>query len=426
MRFTQRGVALVIVTVALMLTGLLVKEFAVETHTDAFGADNARDQMRAEMLARSALGLSELILRVQQTLDSPQAQQFLGVLQITDYADMFMQAFGGTPEEVSGAVGLAGDQARGFGAEIGAFGVKITTDDGRINVNCANGKTEYVALTQTLLDALYYFPAYDPVFQDPDAEGWRRDRRQQTAALMDFVDENTQALPPPGQTAGGAAEDYGYEGLADDYKAKNRYLDTVEELKLARGVDERFWTLFGAAFTVYGGCKLNVRALEDPRILAAVLYLTAKNPNDPVKQDGALLWYHAQAMAYARQSGFYFNSLEDFVEFAKDPEGQMSAGLGGAAAQAAGAQPIQVQIPGVPVGLDLGVELDLEAVRKVLRAGAQRTYRVETWGEITRAAPFPTIRRELTAVWDMGNVNTNQRSPDARERNGAWLFLAVE
>jgi hypothetical protein len=33
------------------------------------------------------------------------------------------------------------------------------------------------------------------------------------------------------------------------------------------------------------------------------------------------------------------------------------------------------------------------------------------------------VRRTLTAVWDMGNVNSNQRSQDAKARNGAWVYL---
>ena len=68
------------------------------------------------------------------------------------------------------------------------------------------------------LDALIYFPAYDPVFEDADAEGYRRDRDTQVSAIMDYIDKDgTRGIAGSG---GGAGEDYGYESLKDHYKAK--------------------------------------------------------------------------------------------------------------------------------------------------------------------------------------------------------------
>lgn len=429
-RDRQRGVALIAVTVALTMTGLLVNEFRTDAQVDEFASDNARDQMRAEMLARSSINLAEMLLRLQQVLDNKDVQDALqlGPIQITEYADLFMQAFGGTAEEVAASTGLAGDDARSLGADIGAFGISIDSDDGKINLNCANGKRDYAQLTYTLLDALYYFPAYDPVFQDADADGWRRDRRLQTEAILDFIDEDTSKVSPPGEPTASGPEDYGYEGLTDDYKPKNDYLDSLEEVRLIRGVDERFWTLFSPAFTVYGGCKLNVRAVSDPRILAAIIFLTVDNKDDRVVRDGNLLWLHAQAASWAVQNGMPFDKPEDFVEFMKDPEAAIGglAGLGGdgtgATGAAAGTTP-QITIPGIPPGTDLGVELKQEEVAKILRAGPQRTYRLEAWGEVTRNAPFMPVRRTITAVWDMGTVNVNQRSTEARARNGAWVYF---
>lgn len=432
---TQRGIALIVVTTALAIAGLLFNEFKTNTVYDQYASDNSLDQMRGEMLARSSMNLSELILRLQQVLDSDEVKQQIGEVQLTDWADMFMSAFGGTAEEVFDATGLQGDDAKGFGAEIGSFGVKITTDDGKINVNCANGKPESAQLTYTLIDALYYFPAFDPLFQEPSADGWRRDRRMQTEAIIDFIDADREKVAPPGeQRGGGGGEDYGYEGLPDRYQAKNDYLDTVDELKLVRGVDDRFWTLFGPSFTVYGGCKLNVNALEDPRIISAVLYLTAKDREDPVIRDGALLWYHALAVSYARQNGLPFSTTAEFAEFVKDPEAQLGMGLldptgtgtGAGTGTGGAAAPIQIQIPGVPTGIDLGLELDQALVDKVLRSGPRRTYRVEAWGQVTRNAIMNPILRQLTAVWDMGNVNINQRSTDAKARNGAWVYVRVQ
>ena len=424
---TQKGVALIAVVSALTFTAIIATEFTTTTQVDELGAIDARDQMQAEFLARSSMNLSELIIRLQQVLDSPQVRDTLGEIQITDYADLFMSAFGGTPQELEDQ-GLGGELGKSFGGEVGSFGVSITTDDGLINLNCANGKPEYQQLTYTLLEALYYFPAFDPLFQDPDADGWRRDRRLQTQAIFDFIDSDRSQASAPGEPPSGATEDYGYENLRDKYKPKNNYLDSVDELKLVRGVDERFYTLFGPSFTVYGGCKLNIRSLEDPRIIAAILYLTAKDKEDPVLRDGALLWYHATAVAWARQNGFAFSSPQDFVDFVKDREGALGASVAelAAAAGASGGAPPPVQIPGVPQGIDLGLELDPAEVGKVVRVGPQRTYRVQAWGETSRNVILNPVRRTLTAIWDSANVNANQRSQDAKARNGAWIYLRQE
>jgi general secretion pathway protein K len=424
-RNKERGIALIVVVTALIMIGTLSGEFGTKTQVDELGAVDARDQMTAEFLARSSMNLSELIIRLQQVLDNPQIQQQLGNLQVTDYADLFMSAFGGSQQELEDQ-GLGGELGKSFGGEVGSFGVSISTDDGKLNANCANGKAEYAQLAYTLIDSLYYFPAFDPVFQDADSEGWRRDRRTQTQAIVDYIDADRDLATPPGEPRSGGAEDYGYENLRDSYKPKNNYLDSVDELRLVRGVDERFWTLFGPAFTVYGGCKLNIRALEDPRIIAAVLYLTAKDKEDPILRDGALLWYHAMAVSWARQNGYQFSSAQDFVDFVKDPEAQLAATLGDLTGQA-GATPNQppppIQIPGIPPGIDLGLELSPEDVGKVVRAGPQRTYRVQAWGETNRGVIFNPVRSTITAVWDMGNINSNQRSQDAKARNGAWVYL---
>ena len=72
-----------------------------------------------------------------------------------------------------------------------------------------------------------FFPAYDPVFEEADAEGYRRDRALQVAAIVDYIDSDSLRNRERGTT-----EDYGYESLKDPYKPKNNYIDTVGELKL--------------------------------------------------------------------------------------------------------------------------------------------------------------------------------------------------
>jgi type II secretory pathway component PulK len=423
-RRKQRGVALVIVTLALAIILAITTQFGTATNVDIIAAANYRDQMRSHFLARSALDLSELVIRLQQRLDN--IKELRGQVQITDFADQVLLAFCGNPEEVQAAVGLSTQTTKGLGADVGTCGVvgQITTEDDKININCANGNDATAATLKSALDALVYFPAYDPVFEEADSENWRRDRAQQVASLVDYIDNNSLRTRERGTT-----EDSGYETLKDPYKPKNSYLDTVSELKLARGVDDRFWTLFGSAFTAYGSCKTNISAISNTQLIAAILYLAAKNPSDPLLQDPNKLFALAGLVAKARQFGMTFTSLDDFIEFVKDP----GASVGALAGQSsmAGSQAAAAQTAGIP-GLNgtdkLKLELDKQKLAQMATAGPRRTYRVEAWGEIDRkqrkqdgSPVFPPIRSTITGVWDTKVVPQNIRKPPVPK--GAWVYL---
>jgi general secretion pathway protein K len=426
-RNPQRGgVALIMATVAIGLTAVISYEFAATTSFNRNAAWNQADSMRAHFLARSALNMSELVVRLQQRVDNIQE---LGGIQITDYADQLMLAFCGTNEEVRDAVGLPTDQLKGFGADIGTCGIQyFDTEDDKINLNCAGGNDATAKTIKTRIDALMFFPAFDPVFQEATADGWRRDRELQATALLDYIDKDHSRFGAPGTT-----EDYGYENLKDDYRAKDNYIDTVGELRQVRGVDDRFWNLFGAAFTVYGNCKSNVGALKDPNLIASIIYLSAKDQADPVVQDPAKLWMLAGVIAKARQFGFFFASLDDFAEFVKDPGAAMgSASEEGAAA--GGGTPIQDPLNaccGVPPGTKLGVELDAQKLGQIAVAGPRRTYRVQAYGEVPRPGVddkgnpiYPPVRRTFNGVWDTKVVVQNGRNN--APKNGAWVYLKEE
>lgn len=430
-RTRQRGVALFAVMIAIAIVLVFTGEFGTSTTVDLMAAANYRDQMRAHFLARSALNLSELVIRIQQRLDNTQIGgtrlSDMGI-RITDFADQVLLAFCGNPEEVQSMIGFSSSDVKGLGVDIGTCGIvnrTITTDDDKINLNCANGGKTAEDVLKATLDALVFFPAYDPVFEEADAEGYRRDRPTQVAALLDYIDIDSVHIHDIGTT-----EDYGYESLRDKYKPKNTYLDTVGEIRLVRGVDDRFWTLFGSAFTVYGGCKVNLSAASNPQLIAAILYLTAKNPNDPMLQDPVKLFMLAGLVAQAKQFGEQFNKLSDFADFVKDPQASLTmvaskGGMAGSAAQQSQATGAFAALTG---GQKLGLELDTTKLAQIAATGPRRTYRVEAFGEIERkqksadgSPVFPAIRSTVTGVWDTKVVPQNVRKPPVPK--GSWVFL---
>lgn len=423
-RQRERGVALVAVIIAISITVVISTEFGTATTTDISAAANYRDQMRAHFLARSAQNLGELIIRVQQRLDN--IQEFRGQVQITDpeIVSQIMGPICGGTDELRDLLGGAASDAKGLGAEIGTCGFnEIKTEDDKVNLNCANNPAtaKYI---QSVLAALVYFQAYDPVFEEPDAEGWRRTREEQINAIIDYIDRDS-AKGVAGVNLG-TSEDYGYESLRDRYYPKNNYIDTLGEVKLVRGVDDRFWNLFGSSFTVYGGCKVNIAAVNNPQLIAAILYLSAKNPNDPVLMDVRKLFILAGIVAKAKQFGETFQKLEDFISFVKDPTTAVAAlaatdGLAGSAAQSALAQ-------GLMPGEKIGLELDPQKLSAIATAAPRRTYRVEAFGEIARKQTdnegrpvFPPIRSTITGVWDTKVFPQNVRKQPTPK--GAWVFL---
>jgi hypothetical protein len=425
--------ALVIVMFALAIILVITNEFSGETNNDFIAATNYRDRMRTEFLARSAQRFGELVVRVQQRLDNTKlggvtlGQQF----QITDYADMLVQPFCGGPEELHQALGPLADRMKGIGADIGTCGFEgpFLTDDSKINLNCASlpgpPNNPSQSVIKSALDALMFFTTYDQVFDENDAEGWHRDRQMQAASILDYIDSDLVHLHDRGTN-----EDYGYESLKDRYYAKNNYIDTVGEVKLARGVDDRFWTLFGHDFTVYGSCKINLMTVTDPQLIAAVLFLTAKNPNDPVIVDQRRLYLLASFVAKARQLGESFTKIDDFVQFVKDPGLSVatiaSTGQGTMAGSAASSA-MTAGLPGLQPGEKIGLELDATKLGQIARVGPRQTYRIQAYGEITGAQKnkdgsplFPPARTTITGVWDTKVVPQNVRKPPVPK--GAWVY----
>ncbi len=418
----EKGMALIMVVAFLAVLQALVTEYSTNTMVNYVSAVNARDAMRAQFLNRSGANLAQLIIRVQtDVLDKN--RKFLGDIQLADYTGLFMGAFGGSSEEVSDLSamlgGFDGDAIEGLGVAVGEFDVQITTEDGKLNMNCANGSVASRKNLKTQLEALLFFDAYNPIFEKPDADGWNRTREEQVEALLDYIDKDTAR----GEERG-SSEDYGYQSLDDRYHAKNNYIDTTSELKLVRGVDDRFWTLFGSQFTVYGDCKVNIGAIADPKLIASVIFLSAKNAEDPVIQDPRLLWKLAQRVAEARSFGVYFDDLNAFADYVKDPDGALQSLIGGdeqglnapseGAKQAAGqAEPVQ------------GVELDPQKLGQVAKSGPRRLYRVEVTSSIGKTVKGePRFSRKLVAIWDTEVQNQNMRSTDYRK--GMWVFWREE
>jgi general secretion pathway protein K len=368
-------VALLVVLTWIALMVALVGQFTYGTTVDTAQAANARDELRAHYLARSGVNLSRLLIKIQQRFVEPvmgQAQQMLnqftggaqngaggtgggassalgalgGIsLRVTDYAGPLMGFFSGSKDEVTALGGLIGIDTRGvkgLGLKSGTFDAEITPEDGKINVNCGSPIPNSDAkrrqtVVYRLLTALMYSPRFDRLFSEADQSGQFAVRADVARAIIDWADNDDQMFSPDGSAA--SSEDYRYDARADRYRAHDGSYDSIEELKLVRGVSDGFMEAFQPFLTVYASndaeCKVNLGAITNKNggdctpLLMGVIRAAAtpdptKPPSDPAVLDDTRLYPLASVMC-DRASTAGFDSLNTITSLMQNPQNAVMA-----------------------------------------------------------------------------------------------------
>lgn len=320
---SQRGAALLVVMVSVAILTALAVQLAYETRVELQIAGNARDQLRAEHLAKSGVALSRLVLSLQQQIDAstqpppgksssgrgasqaPPAPALpsLRIWSAVPVSSGLVQAlFGGgagpAREEEPPREGAAEPlPAARFGDFEGAFAATIEDEASKVNAQLdalgTSGRLgpQVVGLWQLICD-----PRWDLLFDREDANGQRVSRQDLLIHLRDWADpdEGTSTLlasfpgaacmvlaPPNPFEAGFGDEDAPYERGDDRYRAKNARLDSLDELHLVAGVSDAFMAAFGDRLTVY--VPRDGKRTIDPRNPAGLLEL-AKGIADPPEQ----------------------------------------------------------------------------------------------------------------------------------------------
>jgi general secretion pathway protein K len=421
----QQGIALVVVATTIAVLAAVLGDFAYNSRVDLEAAANGRDQLRAEYLARSGIQLARLLIKVQQTvLDQPQVRKFIGDVQIGDFAPYLMKAFGGADDERAGLGSLLGidtSQMKGLGVGKNAsFDVEMTSDDGRLNLNCGGGINDVPHQQQlyAILTALFWPPRYNRLFEAADTDGQYWSRDDTARAIVDWADVDENRFDPKNPST--SAEDYRYDATKDPYKAHNMYFDTLEELTMVRGISDEVWGSFGEMFTVYGGCKINLAAVrpENWPLVAALIRATAKDDhvNDAVLMDDVLLAGLAQQIIGMAQMTGGVQSVDQFVNLISDPAAAIKNMMG---LDDKNAPP-----PPVPNGV-VGVPIDKNKMNNVATVGPRRIYRLDATGTIARTQD-KKIEVHIRAVWDSLHFNQNTTSQDPNDGRGTWVYWRVD
>jgi len=368
----ERGVAMIIAVVAVAILTVVATEFVYNSRVDLQIATNQRDEIRAYYLARSGLGLSRLLLRFQKQLDQVQLPNLAGLvaaafggaggtsplggappaslsIQLWRMAriDCYMlqhmvkqDKFGRETQPIkrSDKIGfdsefpeVAGKMARrSFGGFEGCFLATIGDEEEKLNLNKLDApQLSSQVLVGRLVDLLGD-KRFEFLFEKEDSNRVKVTPAEVVIAMRDWIDDDqTQSalnLSGVGEPflKGFSDENSLYDRYLPRYKVKNARFDSLDELYMVHGVNDRFMAAFRDRFTVYPdiNSRLNINS-DDPMLL----YMAILSVGDPMRPDPRLkdpLFIEAliQRIRSARMLSLFGMSVTDFVnliEFAGVP-----------------------------------------------------------------------------------------------------------
>lgn len=308
-RDQRRGVALILVLGALTVLSVMLAEFQDETSAELGSALSERDAVKAEYAARSGLNLSRLLIAAEPTIrKAPMLQGLLMMLfrgavpqiPVWEFANQALGAFN-DKDGTKAFAQLASvniEDGKNLGLSGAGFEVSIVDEDSKINVNlAARGEAfSQIRLSGQLL-GMMLGPQYDKMFEARDNNEQFSDRQTICSAIIDWADPDQDTYvcdPNAGATAQQtAAEDSFYEMLKKPYSRKNAAYDSLEELRLVRGVGDDFWSTFvepdpenpkKRVLTVWGQGQINVNT-ADPKTIVAFLCSPNVAPMSPLCTD---------------------------------------------------------------------------------------------------------------------------------------------
>jgi len=430
-RDRQSGVAFLITIASLSLLIALVGQFTYGTTVDAAQAANARDEVRAHYLARSAVALSRLLIKIQLRFVEPimqQAQkmladstgQDLGIsLRVTDYVTPLLGFFAGSKMEtamLSGLIGIDTKEATGLGIPTGHMDAEITNEDGKIDINCGGGmapdRSKQIMVFR-LLQALMASPRYNWLFEQRNAEGQFVDRIELARALIDWADADEQAFAVDANSSG--PEDYRYDQRDDPYQAHNNRYDTVDETNLVRGMDPDYAEAFASNFTVYASnpdCKVNLASVKGdctPLIVGLVRAALFPDPSKPpadlsILDDNRL--YPLASILCERSQAVGFDSLDALIGVLANP-----------AASIARDDPRYQLMQTLT-----GITITKKQLEQVAYVGPPRVYRVVATGESGK------VKKRIIVILDSARTLDNPVTinPEGERASGVIQYWREE
>ncbi|MGF1465218.1 MAG: general secretion pathway protein GspK [Sandaracinaceae bacterium] len=346
-RRRQRGLALVLALTAVAILTVVLSDMHESTAAAYSLATTQRDRLKAEYLARSGLNLTRLLIANRQPITEVVSPIYAllsggrspGNLSVWTFANEVLQPF--CAYEQAEAVGLGAGidlrGAEGLDDTGGTCDILAFSENSRINVNkplrSDNAARNVAMQFYGLIGGYQQSSPYDPLFEQRDADGLITGRQDMVSALIDWWDDDfTRTDFDPGAltVTSSGAEDDPYARFDDPYEIKNAPFDSLEELRMVRGVGDDFWATFvesdpldprSRAITVYGSGRINPNEAA-PQVLyaqtCAVIPQTTlcQNPEEAAKFVQLLLTVRSLAPVP------WFLSADEFIAFLRGGEGR--------------------------------------------------------------------------------------------------------
>lgn len=300
-RRSRRGVALLMVLGTLSVLTVMLTEFQDSASAEFGSSVSARDQLKAEYAARSAVNLTRLLIAAEPTVRAPLAPMLAMMgskveqISVWEFTDVILGAFNDLAgqELFTGMSGLDLSEARNLGMDGAGFTLVVVDEDSKVNFNLAARADSFSQqrMAEQIL-ALIGGIQYNEMFEKLDDEGELNDRQTVCGALIDWADPNTDRSPcdPRSESASSAgAEDSFYQLLPRPYGRKNAPYDSLDELRLVRGVSDEFWRTFiqpdpddpkSRVVTVWGSGPINANTANAQTLLAIACHKAV--PDSPL------------------------------------------------------------------------------------------------------------------------------------------------
>ena len=321
-RRKRRGVALLMVLGSLAVLTVLVVELQEQSSSTLSAALAERDALKAEYHARSGVNLSRMLIATEQPVRQAFAPLWAAIGQkggppqipVWKFTNLVLGPFNcpESQEEFTRVTQAGPDSGKNLGSTGGCFDIRIVDEDAKINVNSGSrgdpfSQRQVGAAVLGLLSS----PQYTPLFENADADGQYSNQPTICGALVDWTDEDENAYPcdplADSASASQGPEDNYYQTVGLPYLRKNAPFDSMDEVRLIRGVSDDFWATFvdpnpadpdSRVLTVWGQGKVNVNTANAQTLLALAC---AGAPEAPLCIDPEQMSIFLMAVTLARE-----------------------------------------------------------------------------------------------------------------------------
>ncbi|WP_437589970.1 general secretion pathway protein GspK [Sorangium sp. So ce1000] len=424
-RRDQRGVALVMVLGAITVLTVFLTELQEETSTELSAALADRDALRAEYYAKSAVNLSRMLIASEPSVSKTIGPMLaiIGIkgkfqVPVWKFTDMFLGPFNAQLAAAAGSAApppeAAGEGSAAAGKNLGLTGggrfeLKIVDEDSKINVNRAaddvGGISDQINVGNQLL-SLMSSPQYNALFEERDGDGQFSDRATICSALVDWADPGDQTFAcdatsnAPSSTG---AEDSFYQTVGLAYQRKNAPYDSVDELRLIRGMSDDFWATFvdpdpsnpdKRVLTVWGNRKQKVNVTSANAQMLLTLTCSADFVDiatTPLCTDVNQMtsFLTVASLVQSMTGGLLFPTPKDYVDAMTQKTGSTLGAMLGQQFKAMGVEPVKFK-PNVTKSLGNRTNF-LSIYADGIVPGNKRETRVRIHAvvDLTGAAPLP-------------------------------------